>query len=314
MNPIVAIVLATYNRRDLIIKTLQSIQKQSYPNWICYIIDDESTDDTENVVQHFIHADNRFKYCKKDSRYQKGPSGARNQGIDLAKNSSASYIQFVDDDDIIHQDNLKLTVAFLEKHSSYQFCHYQKMAFTTEESIITENYSHLTIEQYLNTTNLAEVVQEKIGMALCTVLWRTNALNNGFIESLTYAEEWELYSRIIANGTSGIIVNETLYFNRKHEVSNTGFYWRGNQKSIDSKMQASLYILQTLSSKNLLTRDTRNYLLNILIRHRGFNYFSKAMSSCNLALSKKLKYFMYYLFFPIVFILFQLKNKYVNHD
>ena len=49
-NPKISIVMPTHNRGDLILETIESVRQQDYPNWELIVVDDGSTDNTENLV------------------------------------------------------------------------------------------------------------------------------------------------------------------------------------------------------------------------------------------------------------------------
>jgi len=101
MKPKFSIVTITYNRAHLIGKTIQSVINQSYIDFEQIIIDDGSTDNTEEVVLSF--KDKRikyYKYAKNDTR-----SYLRNEGIRKAK---GKYISILDSDDIWRVDKLEL--------------------------------------------------------------------------------------------------------------------------------------------------------------------------------------------------------------
>jgi GalNAc5-diNAcBac-PP-undecaprenol beta-1,3-glucosyltransferase len=126
MNPLVTIIMATYNREHLIEETLSSIQNQSYKNWECLIIDDWATDNTKEVLERLLKFDTRFQYHRRPKKYKKGLPGCRNYGLDLAK---GDLVIFFDDDDIVHPQNLELCASVL-KSNSYEFCVYNKQSFT----------------------------------------------------------------------------------------------------------------------------------------------------------------------------------------
>lgn len=71
MKIVVAVTL--YNSEDFIVKCLGSIMNQTHENFICYITDDLSTDNSYNEAKSFIDGDNRFKLIKNtEKRYQGG--------------------------------------------------------------------------------------------------------------------------------------------------------------------------------------------------------------------------------------------------
>ncbi len=92
--PLVSIIMPTYNRSDLLPRAIASVLNQTYENWELLIIDDNSTDDTINLVSKFKQKDVRIKYIK-NSR-AKGPSGGRNVGL---INARGTYFAFLDSDD-----------------------------------------------------------------------------------------------------------------------------------------------------------------------------------------------------------------------
>ena len=61
-NPLVSIIIPTYNRAHLIGETLDSVLAQTYQNWECIIVDDGSSDNTDDVVNDYVKKDPRFKY------------------------------------------------------------------------------------------------------------------------------------------------------------------------------------------------------------------------------------------------------------
>lgn len=91
----VTIVIPTYNREELVQKTLGSLEKQTYPKnkFEVIVVDDGSADNTERVVKEIIKRKKLdISYFKQEN---KGPAAARNIGIKKAK---GEFIYFVDDD------------------------------------------------------------------------------------------------------------------------------------------------------------------------------------------------------------------------
>ena len=91
-----------YNAEQYIAETLDSLLLQSYDHWECLIIDDGSNDKSKDIANTFSKNDNRFKYY---FQHNTGPSAARNSGI---QKSSGEYIQFLDADDVLLENALKI--------------------------------------------------------------------------------------------------------------------------------------------------------------------------------------------------------------
>jgi len=77
MKPFFSIILPTYNQSDFLKKSINSILSQTFQNWELLIIDNNSTDNTDNVIQSF--QDNRIKVYKINN--QKILAKSRNLGI-----------------------------------------------------------------------------------------------------------------------------------------------------------------------------------------------------------------------------------------
>jgi len=108
-NPLVSVIICTYNRSHLLPRAINSVLNQTYKKFQLIIVDD-STDNTEEVVKLF--KDNRIKYYKHEN---KGLLAARNRGIDLAK---GKYIAFLDDDDELLKQALETAIDEFSRLSS----------------------------------------------------------------------------------------------------------------------------------------------------------------------------------------------------
>jgi glycosyltransferase involved in cell wall biosynthesis len=93
-QPLVSIITPTFNRAGMLPKCIESNIAQTYPFWEQIIVDDNSTDNTEEVVKSYMLIDSRIKYYKNPG---KGAPSARNYGFEKSK---GDYIAFIDDDDI----------------------------------------------------------------------------------------------------------------------------------------------------------------------------------------------------------------------
>ena len=131
-NPLVTIILTTYNRAHLIGETLDSIIHQTYKNWNCIIIDDNSIDNTYQVVSKYLNKDKRIKYHLKEGEYVKGLSASRNMGMDLVKHTD--YIQFFDDDDIMHPQKFEFQILEFKRDKNLDLTIFPTVNFDVTNS------------------------------------------------------------------------------------------------------------------------------------------------------------------------------------
>ena len=97
MNELITIIVPVYNVKKYLEQSLESIFHQTYKNIEIILIDDGSTDGSENICDEYSKKDSRFKVIHKDNE---GVSIARNVGLD---NANGKYITFIDSDDYVDE-------------------------------------------------------------------------------------------------------------------------------------------------------------------------------------------------------------------
>ena len=114
MDELVSIIMPSYNTAKFIYETIDSDLTQTYTNWELIIVDDCSTDNTDEVVKSFL-SDDRIKYIKNEKN--SGAAFSRNRALCEAK---GKWIAFLDSDDLWLPEKLEKQIAFMEKND-YRF-------------------------------------------------------------------------------------------------------------------------------------------------------------------------------------------------
>jgi len=300
--------MATYNRAHFILETLDSIQNQVFNNWECLIIDDGSTDNTFEVLNPYLKAYKRFKFHSRKDNYAKGLPGCRNYGLDLAQ---GELIVFFDDDDIVHPDNLKLCVKeFQEKN--IDFCRYLRDVFIGNFHYNFEGNKEFEIST-LNSTHLEMMITGKIQFNSCQVMWKKYCFSNHrFNEKLMYAEEWECYSRILADGAQGISIEKVLFYGRKHPESNTGEFWNNDPIRRNSKAEAVKLVIFNLYQKKLLSPALIKYFIGLGVFLKEKSIINYTLHTIKAGKMMKLKYHLLFDFYPYIVWVHRLKKKIKN--
>ncbi|MBK0371243.1 glycosyltransferase family 2 protein [Flavobacterium agrisoli] len=305
-HPKVTIIMATYNRAHFIVETLQSIQAQTFLNWECFIIDDGGTDNTKEVVQPFLEEDIRFQYLKRPNNYLKGLPGCRNYGLDLAH---GEYIIFFDDDDIPHPQNLECCVYELST-SQHSFCRYVREVFFGDNFKYEFDYSRTYSSFKIYEKDIEKILNNQLQFNSCAVMWKAVCFKeNRFVEHLMYAEEWELYSRIVSEGFSGISINKTLFYGRKHLNSNTGEFYQNNPVRRASNVDAILLVLQNLKDKNLLTYSLKRYFIATSLDFEEYQLFKNILDVLELHTFEKIYWITFYYVLPSRLKIHSVKKK-----
>lgn len=110
-----SIIVPTYNRGHLLRQTLESALKLDYSNYEIIVVDDGSTDNTEEVMQTFVNE--KVHYFKKKNEER---AAARNFGISKAH---GEYVCFLDSDDFLYPHHLKTAQEYIEQHQQPEVFH-----------------------------------------------------------------------------------------------------------------------------------------------------------------------------------------------
>ena len=128
--PLVSVVLPTYNRSHILMRTIRSVVAQTLSDWELIVVDDGSTDGTGQLCERLqSRLGRRLRYV---FQRNSGASAARNHGLELA---TGKWIAFADSDDVYVPNKLLSQIAALE-HSSAKFSFTGIFAFDDAGNIL----------------------------------------------------------------------------------------------------------------------------------------------------------------------------------
>lgn len=144
-NPLVSVIIPTYNRDQLILKAINSVLVQTFQDFEILVIDDASTDNTGIVIKELNHE--KIKYFRLDKNG--GQCIARNFGISKAR---GKFVAFLDSDDEWLPSKLEKQIACFRNGNEKLGCvygySYRKIAFIDDMSLVTGTYRRGDVFQY----------------------------------------------------------------------------------------------------------------------------------------------------------------------
>jgi len=208
---LVTIIIPTYNRAKLIGETLDSVLAQTYTNWECIVVDDGSSDATEERVMHYVNKDSRFQFLIRPDSRKKGSAASRNIGFEASK---GDFIQWLDSDDLL----LPNAIETYLKHFTTGYD--TVIGKVTQTDLLTGiklktngfNYSHL-IEDYFG---------GKITFYVCGPMWRRTFLEKQialFDEELSILIDWDFNLSMLYAKPNIYFLEKSLIFYRQHNFS-----------------------------------------------------------------------------------------------
>jgi glycosyltransferase involved in cell wall biosynthesis len=210
-SPLVSVVIPTYNRCNLVQRTIDSALRQTYPVLEVIVVDDGSQDDTREILRKRYGS--HIVYLWQENQ---GESAARNQGTSIAR---GKYIALLDSDDLWKPDKLKYQVDALECHPDATMVWCGSQFIDLDGRLIDDSMlgSDLRPEDY---SLHALLVENRVYGGGSTCLIRSSALQKigGFDSNIRFGEDWDLWIRLRTLGEF-LFIPEPLAFIRVH--SNT---------------------------------------------------------------------------------------------
>lgn len=283
-HPFFSIVIPTYNRADLILETLETVFIQSFKNYEVIVVDNHSTDNTEEVLKDLITTQ-KIKYIKHDKNYERSVS--RNTGM---FNASGDYVTFLDSDDFLYINCLKDAYDYAINNPLIKiFQNKFELVDNQKNPIYKYDFPDLN-NQYKALCNGNFI--SCIGIFLEKEVYKSYAFNVD--PKLVGSEDYEIWFRILGKYKLGRIdkVNAGVRQHEARSVVNTNIY--------DNLGYQQELINQTIKNDSSLFLRYEPYLA----RFNAWSYLNRALrskSQSHLAHEKKLFWTALLTDFSIIF-------------
>ena len=253
-QPLVSIIIPTYNRAHLIWETLNSVLAQTYTNWECIVVDDGSTDATDEVLATYVEKDSRFQYHHRPKDRPKGANACRNYGFEL---SEGEYVNWFDSDDLMTVDHILVKVqSILKTNTSYVIA--QSKFFNA--GCKDQDYNYI-----LKDINLHNYITQKVNWLTYDILIKSKLANLiEFNESLRSGQEFNYFAKLVSLSTDCLLVQQVLTLRRCHKQS-----IQGKVQSDKNLIRISQYLSHWhvfLDLKDTLESRTKLYLFRLIFQ------------------------------------------------
>ncbi len=215
-NILVSVIVPIYNVEKYLKRCIDSILNQTYKNIEIILVNDGSKDGSLNICNEYLSKDSRIKLINQKN---KGPSGAKNSGLNLIK---GKYIVFVDSDDYISKDYIKkLLTSAIKFNADIVECNYFRVdennEFLEKTDIGFYDCSEQTkiLKSFLENINFKNVVWNKI--------YKKEIIGNiKFTEKYKTSEDFEFLSNIYLKKQKKVNIQDYLYYyvNRSDSICN----------------------------------------------------------------------------------------------
>jgi len=209
----ISIITPSYNSKNFIKDTIESVLNQTYENWEMIIVDDCSKDGSEEYIRNLIKGENRIKFISLD--HNVGAAMARNKAIEVAQ---GRYIAFLDSDDIWLPEKLEKQIQFM-KQNNYAF------TFTAYIPISEDGKKELKPIFVPKDIDYVEYCKNTI-IGCLTVMIDKKQVGDFRMPIIKSSHDMALWLLIMKRGFKAYGLNEVLAKYRLVSNSNTSKKWK----------------------------------------------------------------------------------------
>ena len=192
MNKLVSIIMPTFNNHNTIIEAIESVLSQDIPSWELIIVDDNSTDDTLNLIENYCAKDSRIKLFKRE-RDPKGGGTCRNIGI---QNASGEFVIFLDSDDLLESFCIRQRLKVMDEYPDLEIGIFLMKRFYKRKGDSQE------IVNILDSPDpLLNYLKGRFPWTITSPIWKRSLLIElkGFNEGYKRMQDPELHVRALLN-------------------------------------------------------------------------------------------------------------------
>ncbi len=215
-SPLVSIIIPSYNHGKFVDKALRSVLNQTYQNWEVILIDNQSTDQTNEILSQF--KDSRFKFFKIDNNGIIAKS--RNLGIKLSK---GEWIAFLDTDDWWTSDKLSTCMDNINKEIDFIYHNVEITYDKPKFSLKGKKYKGRQLDKPILINLLVSGILEGNAISNSSVIVRKKILNQigGISENkdLVASEDYNTWLRIAQITDNFKYLNKKLGYYLIHDFS-----------------------------------------------------------------------------------------------
>lgn len=227
--------MPNYNKKLYLEETIISVINQSIENWNLIIIDNNSNDGSDIIL-------NKYNNSKKINiiklKKNMGLSFSRNLGLRLSKNK---YVAFLDSDDLWHKEKLRLQIEFMEKNNySFIYSNYTPFYTNKNNKIFKKT---INPKKYYN----LDLFIRDTSIATSSMIIKKDSIKQSKFKKNSYNEDYDFKCKILKKGIIAYNLTENLTFYRITKNSRSSH----KLKSLISIFNTNKDLLKLSSLKNV---------------------------------------------------------------
>lgn len=255
VSPKVSVLIPTYNSAHFLDEAIQSVLDQTYTDFELIIVDNCSTDNSEQVIAKYL-TDKRVTYHKNKTNI--GLVGNFNKCLEYAQ---GEYIKYLCSDDKFHPELLRKYVAIMDQYPNVALVTSNRSIFGFKNYVWELPLKHLQKGKTVAYHSLNDV--NWIGEPTSVMFRRANLTVGGFRSEFTYLTDWDMWLRQLSVGDCYIIPEALSYF-RVHENQCTASVMKNLSNYFED-----YYFYKGIKKHNLYKLDFKEFDIDTLVKRKA---------------------------------------------
>lgn len=200
----ICVIIPCYNYAHYIKEAIDSLRQSTYKDFCCVIVNDGSTDNSEEVIKECVGDDDRFHYFSIENH---GLAYVRNFGIGK---TNSKYVLSLDPDDKISPTYIEGGLWFLNENKDFSVYYGRAKMFFDDGK---ETQWNLPPYAYRN------LLLGNMIYSACIIRRSDFDKTDGYDETMKAYEDWEFLIRLLSHGGKVYMSDDLVFFYRRHEGS-----------------------------------------------------------------------------------------------
>lgn len=265
--PFFSVVIPTYNRASFLEATLQTVFKQTYPHYEIIVVDNASTDNTEELLQPYIQH-GRIRFIRHERNLERARS--RNTGMSAAR---GDFVTLLDSDDFMYPNNLADAAEFAKSHPELK-CFHNLYEYVDADRNVLRGVTMPSLDDQLQAIAEGNFMS-CIGDFIHRDIYRRYQFD--ITAELIGGEDWDFWLRVLADHKVGRIkkVNSGILQHAARSVNNQNLEsMRSGLEHLCAKLESDPHLSKVYQP--YLKRIRGNSLLYLAILANGAGAFEEA--------------------------------------
>jgi teichuronic acid biosynthesis glycosyltransferase TuaG len=255
-NPLVSIIMPAYNAAQYIAASIDSVINQTYENWELIVVNDGSSDNTQEIIDAYALKDPRIKGL---NQLNQGMGASRNNGYAISK---GFWISYLDSDDLWHPTKLEKELEVTDENAKYDVVFSEGWSFNNDDLNELSRYRtkagiYDNVQMYREqlTRNIITVCSVMVKRSIIEVVggWDESKANQG-------CADYDYWFRMARAGANFICVPETLFYYRIHDTNYS--------KNVATMLMAEGTVLLNNYDRDMIRKSSGSLAFQIKLHHR----------------------------------------------